>query len=131
MHRIGWLIPVALGASCLKKDPLYCDENTPCTDEARPFCDLNGEYPASEGIKRTCIADPFPDGGVGEPDAAGPRSIISLATAGITTVADGAFFGIYADRDAAPDAELLRDDIGDALDELAPARAEEEAVPVA
>ena len=53
---------------------------------------------------------------------------------GFTTVAGGAFFGIYADRDAAPDAELLRDDIGDALDELAklaPARAEEEAVPVA
>ena len=53
---------------------------------------------------------------------------------GFTTVADGAFFGIYADRDAAPDAELLRDDIGDALDELAelaPATAEEEAVPVA
>ena len=38
---------------------------------------------------------------------------------GFTTVADGAFFGIYADRDAAPDAELLRDDIGEALDELA------------
>ena len=53
---------------------------------------------------------------------------------GFTTVVDGAFFGIYADRDAAPDAELLRDDIGEALDELArlartnPA---EEAVPVA
>jgi diacylglycerol O-acyltransferase len=37
---------------------------------------------------------------------------------GFTSVADGAFFGIYADRDAAPDAELLADDIGDALDEL-------------
>ena len=53
---------------------------------------------------------------------------------GFTTVADGAFFGIYADRDAAPDAELLRDDIGDALDELArlaPTKPAEEAVPVA
>jgi WS/DGAT/MGAT family acyltransferase len=37
---------------------------------------------------------------------------------GFTSVAGGAFFGIYADRDAAPDAELLADDIGDALDEL-------------
>jgi diacylglycerol O-acyltransferase len=53
---------------------------------------------------------------------------------GFTTVAGGAFFGIYADRDAAPDAELLKDDIGDALDELAkvaPASPEQEAVPVA
>jgi diacylglycerol O-acyltransferase / wax synthase len=48
---------------------------------------------------------------------------------GFTTVGGGAFFGIYADRDAAPDAELLKDDIGDALDELArlaPARRDEE-----
>jgi diacylglycerol O-acyltransferase / wax synthase len=53
---------------------------------------------------------------------------------GFTTVGGGAFFGIYADRDAAPDAELLKDDIGGALDELAklaPARPEREAVPVA
>ena len=83
MARLRWLIVASLvSAGCLKKDPLYCDENTPCADPARPFCDLNGEYSASEGIKRTCIPDPFPDGGVDEPDAAGPRSIISLATAG-------------------------------------------------
>jgi diacylglycerol O-acyltransferase len=53
---------------------------------------------------------------------------------GFTTVAGGAFFGIYADRDAASDAELLKDDIGDTLDELArlaPTRPAEEAVPVA
>jgi diacylglycerol O-acyltransferase len=53
---------------------------------------------------------------------------------GFTTVAGGAFFGIYADRDAAPDAELLKDDIDDALDELAklaPTRPEQETVPVA
>ena len=46
-------------------DPLYCDESTPCTDPARPFCDLAGEHPASEGIGKTCIPDPFPDGGHG------------------------------------------------------------------
>jgi WS/DGAT/MGAT family acyltransferase len=38
---------------------------------------------------------------------------------GFTSVAGGAFFGIYADRDAAPDAKLLADDIGGAIDELA------------
>jgi diacylglycerol O-acyltransferase / wax synthase len=44
---------------------------------------------------------------------------------GFTSVDGGAFFGIYADRDAGPDAELLAGDIGDELDELrelAPAR---------
>ena len=53
---------------------------------------------------------------------------------GFTTVADGAFFGIYADRDSAPDAELLKDDIADALDELArlaPTRPKRKAVRVA
>jgi diacylglycerol O-acyltransferase len=38
---------------------------------------------------------------------------------GFTSVAGGAFFGIYADRDAAPDAELLAEGIGEGLDELA------------
>jgi diacylglycerol O-acyltransferase / wax synthase len=53
---------------------------------------------------------------------------------GFTSVAGGAFFGIYADRDAAPDAELLAGDIGDALDELrelAPARSKRRPQPVA
>jgi alpha-tubulin suppressor-like RCC1 family protein len=61
---------------CLKKDPLYCDETTPCMDPERPFCDLNGEFPASEGIRRTCIASPFDAG----PDVdAGPtRSVVDL-----------------------------------------------------
>jgi diacylglycerol O-acyltransferase len=53
---------------------------------------------------------------------------------GFTSVAGGAFFGIYADRDAAPDAELLAGDIGDALDgfrDLAPTASRREAEPVA
>jgi hypothetical protein len=82
MARLQWLaVAIVMCAACLKKDPLYCDENTPCTDPARPFCDLEGQYAASEGIKRTCIPDPFPDGGLDEADAGGPRSIVGLATA--------------------------------------------------
>ena len=53
---------------------------------------------------------------------------------GFTTVAGGAFFGIYADRDSAPDAELLAGDVGDALDELRelpPARSRRKLEPVA
>ena len=51
--------------ACKAYDPLYCDDNKPCTDPARPFCDLNGDYPESEGVARTCIAEPVmePDGG--------------------------------------------------------------------
>jgi Tol biopolymer transport system component len=59
-------------AACKTTDPLYCDEDTPCTDPDRPFCDLTGEYPASEGHGRTCIADPFPDGG---PDPTGDGGV--------------------------------------------------------
>jgi hypothetical protein len=51
-----------LGA-CSVRDPLYCDESQPCTDPARSFCDLQGEYPASEGIRHTCIPDPGVDPG--------------------------------------------------------------------
>jgi len=58
-------IPLLLLAAC-KVDPLYCDENTRCTDPDRPFCDLNGDYPASDGVARTCIPDPNPGN---EPDA--------------------------------------------------------------
>ena len=53
---------------------------------------------------------------------------------GFTSVDGGAFFGIYADRDAGPDAELLARDIGDELDELrelAPARLTPKREPVA
>jgi diacylglycerol O-acyltransferase / wax synthase len=53
---------------------------------------------------------------------------------GFTSVDDGAFFGVYADRDAAPDAERLADDIGEELRDfgaLAPAGRRREAAPVA
>ena len=56
-YRPILLLAVAL-AGCTKSDPLFCDESTPCDDPERPFCDLEGEYAESEGIKRTCIADP-------------------------------------------------------------------------
>lgn len=61
-----------LGAgACKEKTELYCcstpascqrsgggDGPVPCADPARPFCDDEGAYPASDGIKNTCIADP-------------------------------------------------------------------------
>ena len=65
MRWIGLVVAlVALGA-CTKKDPLFCDGTHACS-EPTPFCDVNGEYPASDGIKNTCIASPYdamPDAG--------------------------------------------------------------------
>ena len=61
---------LSLFSACKAYDPLYCDENKPCSDPERPFCDLNGDYPDSEGVARTCIPDPGVDT---EPDA-GPSS---------------------------------------------------------
>jgi diacylglycerol O-acyltransferase / wax synthase len=37
---------------------------------------------------------------------------------GITTIKDGAFFGVYADRETLPDAELLANDIDESIEEL-------------
>lgn len=81
MSTTKLLATLALGAmllamvqGCTRNDTLYCDETTPCTDPMRPFCDLNGAFPASAGIGRTCIANPDigeVDGGLEpKPDAA-------------------------------------------------------------
>jgi hypothetical protein len=49
-------------AGCTTYDPLYCDDARACKDPDRPFCDLAGEYPASDGVARTCIPSPFDAG---------------------------------------------------------------------
>lgn len=63
------LCTVLVLLSCTTYDPLYCDDSQACNDPARPFCDLAGEYPASEGVARTCIPSPFDAGN--EPDGGG------------------------------------------------------------
>lgn len=72
--RLLVLVLVALPA-CKSDFPLYCDDTTPCTDPARPFCDRTGQYPASAGHGNICI--PTPDG---IPDA-GPMTDGSPADA--------------------------------------------------
>ncbi len=76
--QLVFIVTLAAVAACKTQDPLYCDENTPCDDPERPYCDLTGEYPASEGHGRTCIASPFDAGAAVEPDAAAPRKVVSL-----------------------------------------------------
>jgi Tol biopolymer transport system component len=76
--RLPFLQSLLLSAGVLpvlacSADPLYCDEDSRCTDPDRPFCDLDGEYPASEGVGRTCIPDPSTgdgsDAAIATPDA--------------------------------------------------------------
>lgn len=68
-----------VAVACTRPDSLYCDQTTPCTDPARPFCDVAGEFSASDGVGRTCIADPGQDG---EPDAG---DVVPDAAAACTT----------------------------------------------
>lgn len=81
LSRFGALVAAAavlalvLCAGCIVHDPLYCDENTPCTMIDRPFCDLEGIYPQSEGHGRTCIANPFDGGLPPMPDAGADGSV--------------------------------------------------------
>jgi Tol biopolymer transport system component len=68
---------VSVLPGCKVTDPLYCDQDHPCTDPDRSFCDLDGTYPASDGVARTCIPEPSvgempdagSDGGPGMPDS--------------------------------------------------------------
>jgi hypothetical protein len=78
------LAAAVLLVACKVYDPLYCDEKTECTDPERPFCDLAGEYPASEGVARTCIADPNPDSddGSNDDDGADDGAEPTFCTAG-------------------------------------------------
>lgn len=70
MRRTSILLTILLSAGCKVYDPLYCDAENRCTDPERPFCDLGGEHPASEGVARTCIPDPEAGGlDAGPPDA--------------------------------------------------------------
>jgi hypothetical protein len=86
--------------ACTVTDPLYCSEDVPCTDPSLPFCDLNGEYPASEGVARTCIPDPG-DGGDGDDDGA-----MFECTADAFQRCDGSDTAVYCGSDGASEIEV-------------------------
>ncbi len=72
--RRAVILLATLAGGCTVHDPLYCDESHPCTSDERPYCDVAGEFPASEGIGRTCIPTPS-DGGIsGSPSDAASDS---------------------------------------------------------
>lgn len=51
------LVLVALVGGCTKRVN-QCTSDSDCTDPAYPFCDLNGEFPASGGMKDVCTVTP-------------------------------------------------------------------------
>ncbi len=99
-HLLAITTLVGLGSACTYPVELYCDESTPCTNLNRPFCDLTGEYPASEGIGRTCIPDPRPA------DASVPDGRVSVADASVAdaSVADASVADASVADASAPDA---------------------------
>ncbi len=79
------LFVAALGCSSNAGSDAACDDNTPCTDPTRPFCDVAGQYPASQGMPNTCIPDPSG----GNADAAPPPDSQWLPDAGMAQLRRG------------------------------------------
>jgi hypothetical protein len=52
---IGWLITAS---ACTEKNPAYCESDAECTNSARPFCDVGGEYPESDYTAHACSPMP-------------------------------------------------------------------------
>lgn len=63
---IGCLAALLLvGSACSAEHPPPCDnDKNKCVDPDRAYCDIEGVFPESNGISRTCIADPYVDAGV-------------------------------------------------------------------
>jgi hypothetical protein len=49
---------VVVLAACTKENPDYCDSDSDCTDAAKPFCDVKGEYAESQHTSHTCTPTP-------------------------------------------------------------------------
>lgn len=65
LHAAIAMALTILPTGCKKTDPLYCDSHEDCADNpGRPYCDLVGDLPGSEGLSHTCVGDPFGDAGV-------------------------------------------------------------------
>src|SRR5579862_1885289 len=54
--KAALVVAVAVLAGCTKH--VSCDSDADCKDPAYPFCDVNGEYPASGGEKNVCTIVP-------------------------------------------------------------------------
>lgn len=62
MKKLIVVLSVTLLVGCKHRRELYCESDADCAEWGLDFCDLEGEYPASEGIGRTCIDNPLDAG---------------------------------------------------------------------
>jgi hypothetical protein len=54
-----------VGSACSAEHSPPCDnDKNKCPFPDRPYCDIEGVFPESSGISRTCIPDPYVDAGV-------------------------------------------------------------------
>ncbi len=89
---------LVLGAACKTYDPLYCDGTQDCTDPDRPFCDLNGDYPASDGVARTCIPDPNASD-AGDDDGGAPDASMESDAAGVFSYPEPRVYWAFDEAD--------------------------------
>ena len=94
VKRVGLVMVGVLvaGGACTHTPELYCEDSADCTDPERPYCDLYGDYPASEGHGKTCIPDPFADVDAGVADAGvidGAPADAGIASLTVAVVGNG------------------------------------------
>ncbi len=79
--RLPVVMAVVLSTACKVKDVLYCETDQDCADNpGRPYCDVAGVWPQSEGIGKTCIGSPFDAGVIDSVDAMACRQKIAFVT---------------------------------------------------
>src|SRR5690606_35784173 len=61
-RRIGAMRALAVVAlticACTEKNPDFCASDEDCAGTPMPFCDVNGEFPESNGSNHICIPTP-------------------------------------------------------------------------
>ena len=55
---VALLLGSALSVAGCHRNDAACDDDNPCTNPARPFCDSEGATAASGGIKNLCVPQP-------------------------------------------------------------------------
>ncbi|HEY5925539.1 MAG TPA: hypothetical protein VIV11_27830, partial [Kofleriaceae bacterium] len=53
-----WIVMCLVVGACTKSNPDFCGKDADCTNAARPFCDIKGEYEESDYTANTCSVTP-------------------------------------------------------------------------
>lgn len=57
--KFGIFMVLAGISACTEHNPSVCEGDSDCTDPARPFCDLDGEYAESNSSQRHVVRNPI------------------------------------------------------------------------